>query len=230
MKKLGILGGMGPLCTANFYQKIVQNTKADKDQGHIPTIIISDPQIPDRTAAILTGKDEEILLKKFKEDLENLENQGVDNIAIPCNTMHYYYDTFKKYTKVNIINMVEETLLYCKKNNDINIAVLGTKATMSCGIYEKYAGDIGINIIPMNDKIKDFTMDTIYKIKETNETNHPEFLDMIKYLKNTGVDAIILACTELSLIDNITSYDFVIDAMDILTYESIKKSDYELKL
>ncbi|MBM0046780.1 aspartate/glutamate racemase family protein [Anaerococcus sp. mt242] len=230
MKKLGILGGMGPLCTANFYQKIVQNTKADKDQGHIPTIIISDPQIPDRTAAILTGKDEEILLKKFKEDLENLENQGVDNIAIPCNTMHYYYDTFKNYTKVNIINMVEETLLYCKKNNDINIAVLGTKATMSCGIYEKYAGDIGINIIPMNDKIKDFTMDTIYKIKETNETNHPEFLDMIKYLKNTGVDAIILACTELSLIDNITSYDFVIDAMDILTYESIKKSDFELKL
>lgn len=230
MKKLGILGGMGPLCTANFYQKIVQNTKADKDQGHIPTIIISDPQIPDRTAAILTGKDEEILLKKFKEDLENLENQGVDNIAIPCNTMHYYYDTFKNYTKVNIINMVEETLLYCKKNNDINIAVLGTKATMSCGIYEKYAGDIGINIIPMDDEIKDFTMDTIYKIKETNETNHPEFLDMIKHLKNTGVDAIILACTELSLIDNITSYDFVIDAMDILTYESIKKSDFELKL
>ena len=95
MKKLGVLGGMGPLCTANFYQKIVKNTKADKDQDHIPTIIISDPQIPDRTTAILTGKDEEIMLKKVKEDLESLEKQGVDNIAIPCNTMHYYYDTFK---------------------------------------------------------------------------------------------------------------------------------------
>lgn len=229
MKKLGVLGGMGPLCTANFYQKIVKNTKADKDQDHIPTIIISDPQIPDRTAAILTGKDEEILLQKIKEDLESLEKQGVDNIAIPCNTMHYYYDTFKNYTNINIINMVEETLLYCKKNNDLNIGVLGTKATMSCGIYEKYAEDIGINIIPMDDHIKEFTMDTIYKIKETNDTSYPEFLQLIENLKNTRVDAIILACTELSLIDNITSYDFVIDAMDILAYESIKKSGFEIK-
>ena len=72
-------------------------------------------------------------------------------------------------------------------------------------------------------------MDTIYKIKETNDTSHPEFLKMIEKLKNTRVDAIILACTELSLIDNIISYDFVIDAMDILAYESIKKSGFEIK-
>ena len=138
MKKLGVLGGMGPLCTAIFYKKLVKNTKANKDQDHIPTIILSDPQIPDRTKAIITGDDEDILLNKIKENLENLEKQGVDNIAIPCNTMHYYYDTFKDYTSVNIINMVEETLLYCKNKNAKNIAVLGTLATANCGIYEKY--------------------------------------------------------------------------------------------
>ncbi|MDU0895122.1 MAG: aspartate/glutamate racemase family protein, partial [Anaerococcus sp.] len=87
MKKLGVLGGMGPLCTAIFYKKLVKNTKANKDQDHIPTIILSDPQIPDRTKAIITGDDEDILLNKIKENLENLEKQGVDNIAIPCNTM-----------------------------------------------------------------------------------------------------------------------------------------------
>lgn len=229
MKKLGILGGMGPLCTAMFYQKLVKNTKASKDQDHIPTVIISDPQIPDRTEAILTKKNEDILLKNIKEDLENLQQQGVSNIAIPCNTMHYYYDTFKAYTSVNIINMVEETLLYCKKINAENIAVLGTLATMNCGIYEKYANDIGINIIPMEEKVKNFTMDTIYQIKETNETSHKEFLDMVENLKNTKVDAIILACTELSLIDDISTYDFVIDAMDVLSYEAIKKSGFEIK-
>lgn len=229
MKKLGVLGGMGPLCTAIFYKKLVKNTKANKDQDHIPTIILSDPQIPDRTKAIITGDDEDILLNKIKEDLENLEKQGVDNIAIPCNTMHYYYDTFKDYTSVNIINMVEETLLYCKNKNAKNIAVLGTLATANCGIYEKYSKDIGINIIEMDENIKNFTMDTIYKIKKTNETSYPEFLEMLEDLKDTKVDAIILACTELSMIDDITSYDYVIDAMDILAYESIKKSDFELK-
>ena len=229
MKKLGILGGMGPLCTAMFYQKLVIHTKANKDQDHIPTVIISDPQIPDRTEAILTGKNEDILLKKVKEDLENLKKQGVSNIAIPCNTMHYYYDTFKEYTSVNIINMVEETLLYCKAKKAKNIAVLGTLATMNCGIYEKYAKNRGINIIPMDEKIKKFTMDTIYQIKETNETNHKEFLSMVEELKNTKVDAIILACTELSLIEDIPTYDFVIDAMDALVYKSILQSGFEIK-
>lgn len=229
MKKLGILGGMGPLCTAMFYQKLVIHTKAKKDQDHIPTVIISDPQIPDRTEAILTGKNEDILLKKVKEDLENLKKQGVSNIAIPCNTMHYYYDTFKEYTSVNIINMVEETLLYCKAKKAKNVAVLGTLATMNCGIYEKYAKNIGINIIPMDEKIKKFTMDTIYQIKETNETYHKEFLSMVEELKNTKVDAIILACTELSLIEDIATYDFVIDAMDVLVYRSILQSGFEIK-
>lgn len=229
MKKLGILGGMGPLCTAMFYQKLVIHTKANKDQDHIPTVIISDPQIPDRTEAILTGKNEDILLKKVKEDLENLKKQGVSNIAIPCNTMHYYYDTFKEYTSVNIINMVEETLLYCKAKKAKNVAVLGTLATMNCGIYEKYAKNIGINIIPMDEKIKKFTMDTIYQIKETNETYHKEFLSMVEELKNTKVDAIILACTELSLIEDVATYDFVIDAMDVLAYRSIIQSGFEIK-
>lgn len=229
MKKLGILGGMGPLCTAMFYQKLVIHTKANKDQDHIPTVIISDPQIPDRTEAILTGKNEDILFKKVKEDLENLKKQDVSNIAIPCNTMHYYYDTFKEYTSVNIINMVEETLKYCKAKKAKNVAVLGTLATMNCGIYEKYAKNLGINIIPMDEKIKKFTMDTIYQIKETNETNHKEFLSMVEELKNTKVDAIILACTELSLIEDIATYDFVIDAMDVLVYRSILQSGFEIK-
>ena len=125
--------------------------------------------------------------------------------------------------------MVEETLLYCKAKKAKNIAVLGTLATMNCGIYEKYAKNRGINIIPMDEKIKKFTMDTIYQIKETNETNHKEFLSMVEELKNTKVDAIILACTELSLIEDIPTYDFVIDAMDALVYKSILQSGFEIK-
>ena len=230
MKKLGILGGMGPLCTAIFYQKLVENTKANKDQDHIPTIIISDPQIPDRTKTILSGEGKEDLLEKVKKDLEILESQGVDNIAIPCNTMHYYYDIFNQYTKINIINMVEETLLYCKEKNAKNIAILGTLATMNCGIYEKYAKEIGINIISLDESLKAFTMDTIYKIKQTNQTSNYEFLEMVEDLEKTKVDAVILACTELSLIDNITDYDFVMDAMDILAYKSIVQSGFELKI
>lgn len=228
MKKLGVLGGMGPLCTASFYEKLVEFTKADYDQDHIPTIIISDCGIPDRTSTIITGKDKDLLLNKAKDDLETLEKLGVSNIAIPCNTMHYYIEKLQSFTKVNIINMIYETLKYCNEKSYKNIAVLGTLGTTSYGIYEKYAGDFDINIYKLSDEQKNFLMETIYNIKASKVTSIPEFIEFVENLKKEGVDGIILACTELSLIDNLESYPYIVDAMDILAKESVKKMGYEL--
>lgn len=228
MKKLGVLGGMGPLCTASFYKKLVEFTKADCDQDHIPTIIISDCGIPDRSSTIITGKDRDLLLSKAKDDLETLEKLGVSNIAIPCNTMHYYIEKLQSFTKVNIINMIYETLKYCNEKSYKNIAVLGTLGTTSYGIYEKYAGDFDIDIYKLSDEQKNFVMETIYKIKASKVTSIPEFIEFVENLKKEGVDGIILACTELSIIDNLESYPYIVDAMDVLAKESVKKMGYEL--
>lgn len=229
MNRLGVFGGMGPLCTASFYEKLVKYTKANKDQDHIPTVILSDTLMPDRTDSILNKVNEDMLLKKAKEDIRDLEKLGVTNIAIPCNTMHYYIKTLQNYTDINIINMVYETIKYCKDNKYKNIAVLGTKATIECGIYDIYAKDFGIDIYNLNDDQKELCMSTIYNIKETNDTSAKEFLTLIEDIRKKGVDSIILACTELSIIDSIMDYSYVIDAMDILAVESIIKMGYSLK-
>ncbi|WP_297281709.1 aspartate/glutamate racemase family protein [uncultured Anaerococcus sp.] len=229
MDRLGVLGGMGPLCTASFYRKLVKYTEANRDQDHIPTMILSDPLMPDRTDAILNGADEKLLLDKAKEDLQTLEKLNVSHIAIPCNTMHFYIDKLKTFTDINIINMVYETIKYCADKNYKNIAVLGTLATINCGIYDKYADEFGINIYKLDDREKTLSMNTIYKIKQTNNTSAPEFLKLVESIKDSDIDALILACTELSLIDSIMDYDFIIDAMDILATESIKKMGYKVK-
>jgi len=52
-KWVGILGGMGPAATADFYTKLIQSTPATQDQDHLPVIIWADPSMPDRTAALL---------------------------------------------------------------------------------------------------------------------------------------------------------------------------------
>lgn len=229
MEKLGILGGMGPLCTAHFYEKIVKYTKANKDQDHIPTIILSDPQIPDRTSVILTGKEKDLLLEKAREDLKTLEQLSAKNIAIPCNTMHYFYDEFVKMTDVNIINMIYETIKYCKENKAKNIAVLGTRGTIDSGIYEKYADEFDINIIKLSEEEKDLIMETIYSIKKTNNTKKDEFIKMISDIKDHDVDRIIIACTELSLVEGIENLDYIVDAMDVLARKSIISMGYQLK-
>ena len=94
MYKLGVIGGMGPLATVKFYDKIVLNTEAHNDNEHIDLIVLNHSTMPDRTKCIIENKDTEFL-NEIKKDLEILERIGIDVVAIPCNTSHYFYDEFK---------------------------------------------------------------------------------------------------------------------------------------
>ena len=154
MKKLAILGGMGPLATTIFYEKIINNTFANKDQEHINTLISSNTSIVDRTDLILNNKDKNILLNSIKEDLKLFEMANVSRIAIPCNTFHYFYDDVQKLTSIKIINMIEETMKKVSENNGKNIVVLGTKGTIDGKVYNKYSEKYNLNILDFNNFIK----------------------------------------------------------------------------
>ena len=99
-KKVGIIGGMGPLATADLFEKITHLTKADADSKHIHVIIDSDTSIPDRTAAILgLGPDP---TDELKAAAKRLENAGADILLMPCNTAHYFYPlTFRHWAGVS---------------------------------------------------------------------------------------------------------------------------------
>ena len=86
-KRLGVLGGMGPLATVDFLQKLIEETPATRDQDHIPLIAYSVPQIPERPAAI-AGHGESPL-PHMLDGMRTLRNAGATMIAIACNTAHY---------------------------------------------------------------------------------------------------------------------------------------------
>ena len=93
--KLGILGGMGPQATQDFYQRILDRTDAACDQEHLPTVILSDTRMPDRTSAILGG-DAEGCYRRLLQDARTLEQVGCTAIAIPCNTSHFFADRLQE--------------------------------------------------------------------------------------------------------------------------------------
>lgn len=229
MKELGILGGMGPLATANFYERIVLNTKADKDQEHIKTMIISDTDIPDRSTVIMNNLDHSLLLDVVKEDLKLFEAAGVQRISAPCNTFHYFYDEVQALTNIKIINMIEETIKYIDSKDAKRIAVLASKGTISSGVFEKYAIKYGIETVQLDESTKDFLMDTIYETKASGKTEFPEFLKLVEDLNKDGAEIIVVACTELSLIEGLDKYsDIMVDSMDVLVRESITQLGYKL--
>ena len=229
IKKLGIIGGMGPLATSLFMKKIIENTYANKDQDHIDIIISNHSTLPDRTQVIKNGNPE-LFLNMIKEDIDIMEFSKVENIAIPCNTSHYFFKDIQKMTKINVINMVEETINYIKENTKFNkIAILGTYGTMNYNIYDKYAISSGFEVYKLDDTEEKIIVDTIYNVKENMDLNSKLFNNLLESLSEKGIIS-VLACTELSIIEipDTLSNDYV-DAMDILVNRSIEYSEKRFK-
>ena len=227
MYKLGVIGGMGPLATVKFYERVVLNTEAKCDNEHIDMIVLNHSTMPDRTKCIIENRKTEFL-EAIKKDFAILENIGVEAVAIPCNTSHYFYDEFKKLTDLKIINMIEETVLEVKKSGVKRISVFGTLGTLNSKVYEKYAKEYRLEVKEVSEADKQAVMDIIYNIKETNNLDNKQFTDILnRYCDDETVG--IIACTELSLLD-IPEYINTVDALNVLVKRSIELSGAGVKL
>lgn len=227
MYKLGVIGGMGPLATVNFYERVALNTEAKCDNEHIDMIVLNHSTMPDRTKCIIENRKTEFL-DAIKKDFAILENIGVEAVAIPCNTSHYFYDEFKKLTDLNIINMIEETILEVKKSGVNKISIFGTLGTLNSKVYEKYAKEYELEVKEVSEVDKQAVMDIIYNIKETNNLDNKQFMDILnRYCDDETVG--IIACTELSLLD-IPENINTVDALNVLVKRSIELSGAGVKL
>ena len=110
-KTIGILGGRGPLATADLFRKIVTMTKAGCDNDHIRIYIDDNAQIPDRTGAILAGGPDPVPV--MADSLRKLEACGADCIIMPCNTAHYFLPRLQKMTATPFLSMLEATAKAC---------------------------------------------------------------------------------------------------------------------
>jgi len=231
--KLGVLGGMGPKATALFFEKLVEHTVAYSDQEHIDTIILNHSSIPDRTEVIQKNK-KNAFLTAVQKDFNIFEQAGVDHIAIPCNTSHYFYEEMQKMTNIKIIHMVQETVnvLYDKYGEGSKIAILATDGTIQTGIYESACEDM--NLIPYvpNGHTQKQIMNMIYRVKKSEEINSTELEQIIEeVVEKECCTAVILGCTELSTIPiNEKFAKLTIDPLEVLVHQSIIRSNRQSTL
>lgn len=221
---LGVIGGMGPLATCNFFEKVITLTNADKDQEHLHIIIDNNTKIPDRTDYIL-GKGEDPRPELIRSAIR-LENMGADYIAIPCNTAHYFLEDIVKSTKAKVINMVEETAIYLKETYPTNKSylLLATEGTYEAKVYKKNFEKYNLNIIEPSDEDKKLLMSWIYKVKSSIFDVTPKDFEILinKYIKDQYTP-VILGCTELStLADRISLSREYIDPLLILAQRCVK--------
>ncbi len=226
--RLGVIGGMGSEATSYYFEELVKHTAAEKDQDHIDTIIFNHASIVDRTKAILTGE-VDTLIEQLTKDVRMLEQLEVDNIAIPCNTSHYFYDILQEEANVPIIHMVKETIKHAVNQFEgvRKIGVLATTGTIQSGVYKKEIEELGLETVIPSPSRQEDVMSLIYDdIKKGKPGEYEKFERAYDELVDKGSDVVILACTELSVFKKSNKLnDNCLDAMDVLVKESIVRSN-----
>jgi len=197
---LGILGGMGPLATADFYTKLVKATPASRDQDHVPVIIVGDPGVPDRSEAILSGGTAEVL-EALSAGITRLDRAGVDVIAIPCNTAHYWLNGLRSRTTRQILSIVDASLSLVRRrlSDARSVTVLATEGTLQAGIYDRAVLRAGLRLNPPTATESRSVADAIARVKAGHISDAESILDKVIASVRDRSDVILLACTELPL-------------------------------
>ncbi len=200
-RSIGILGGMGPLATADLFRKIVSLTEAGCDNDHIRIFIDNDPAIPDRTAAILSGGPDPV--EEMTAALRSLERCGADCIVMPCNTAHYFLPRLQPLTKTPFLSMLEATAKACAARYPGRTAgVLATRGTLASGVYAEALAAEGVPFLLPEEADRDDLMTVIYdgvKGGRPLEEVRPLMEAVLAHMAAAGADYFILGCTELPI-------------------------------
>ncbi|MCU0818279.1 MAG: amino acid racemase [Beijerinckiaceae bacterium] len=196
-RMIGVLGGMGPLATVDFMHKIIQLTPADRDQDHIPMVVVSVPQIPDRATAVLTGTDEPF--PGILSGLRMLERAGAALIVIPCNTAHVWFDRLAASTDVELIHMADAVR---RRMGPIEgrIALLATEGTVRAGFYQRYLYGENRAVFAPPKGIQGLINRAIAAVKAADLGLARTMMeDAATALLAEGATHLLLACTELPI-------------------------------
>lgn len=199
---IGILGGMGPAATADFYAKLVSMTPGRSDQDHLRTVIWSDPTIPDRTDALLgNGPDPTPWLL---DGSRVLREAGATVIAIPCNTAHAFVPRIIDRVGLPIVHMIGEVAQHLTTlSPQVRTAgLLATTGTVRAGLYQEWLDRSGIELVlPDVDSQNAEVMAGIRAVKAGVRDGAATALltRAARRLADRGAQAIIAGCTEIPL-------------------------------
>lgn len=207
-KTIGIIGGMGPLATADLFRKIVLNTKADRDQDHIRILIDNNTNIPDRTAAILHHGENPI--PELTKSAVTLQAMGAQILVMPCNTAHYFYADVQKSVDIPVLHMIELTQKALIKKGIQKVGLLATEGTVNSGIYQDVFAKGGIEIVLPNKQGQDAIMDLIYGGVKAGKTDYDvtKVRKVMEDMLDRGAQTLILGCTELPVAVDMYGLDY----------------------
>jgi aspartate racemase len=203
MKTLGIIGGLGPESTIDYYQKIIALYRERTRDGSYPEFIVNSVNLR-KGLNFMDANDLAGMADYLLEGIAKLARAGADFGLISANTPHIVFDDVAPKSPVPLISIVEATCATAKARNLKRLALFGTRYTMQANFYPKVFSREGIALLVPGREDQDYLHEKYFSElvpgKFLPETRAGLLAIVDRMKANSGIDAVILAGTELPLI------------------------------
>lgn len=195
---VGVIGGMGPLATADFFRKVIECTDAADDADHVPLVIASDPRIPRRPDALLAGS--ESPLPALRSIRDRLIGFGARVLVMPCNTAHHWYAELTRDCGLPFPSIIEVSCdeVSAGLGPGARIGIVATRATLAARLFEPALERRGLAALLPSDALLDACiLPSIAAVKAGRlDAARAPMLQAVRDLLDRGAERVLLACTE----------------------------------
>lgn len=202
-KTVGIIGGMGPEATVDLMNRVIRATPALDDGDHIRMLVDNNPGIPSRIRALIEGTGESpgpCMARMGRR----LEAWGADFLAIPCNTAHYYYEEISRAVRIPVLHMIELAVeRIVSENPGIGrVGLLASPAVLKTELYKRPFMKHGVELVSPDTGFQADLLAAIRSIKSGGIDDRviSSVQAASDHLAGGGAQALLIACTELSII------------------------------
>lgn len=202
-KIVGILGGMGPEATVDLMQRVIKSTPAADDIDHIRMVVDNNPKVPSRIKALIE-KNGENPTRYLREMACKLEAWGVDFLAMPCNTAHYYHKEIQSVLQIPLLNMIDLTVNTVVSNNPglETVGIIASTAVLDLELYRHQFSKKDVRLLVPDVEHQQEIMSAIRSIKTSkyNQQVTGKIQAAADNLVQKGAEVLLIACTEVSVI------------------------------
>lgn len=226
-RTVGVLGGLGPMATALFLQLVVDRTDVATDQAHLDLVVSQHSSTPDRTAYIL-DRSKPDPQPALVADARMLERLGVSVLALPCNTAHFFVHAVEAAVQVPVLSIVSHTVAeaVARFPQATRFGVLATDGTMAARVYQDALAAAGREAVLPTEADQALVMGLIYdEVKAGLPASTDVFEGVISRVLGAGATAVLLGCTELSVIaiqHDLLMRPEIVDSLDALAVATVR--------
>ncbi len=221
---VGVIGGLGPEATLDFFAKVLRATPAERDQDHLHLIINNNPKVPNRNEAVAgTGPS---CGPELAKSARALGRAGADLLVMPCNTAHAFEPDIRAAIQIPFMSLIDETVAatHAQHLQLRRVGILATSGCLQAGLYRNAFGQVGIGTLEPTGAALERFMAALYDIKAGRKAAaRSVMLTLAEDLIKEGAEVLVSGCTEVPLMLNAEDFSVpLLESTDILAHAVVR--------